>query len=149
MGGVLIRTERNSSPVLGMDDFTIKCASTATRLRFFGVEGDYFHAELSNPEFHGATRIWGYKDYSLHLAELFESMAMNWQGWKDKQEWSSIEGDLHVTCTSDSVGHVFMTVELNNQLSANPFFLKTTLVLEAGQLELLAKEAGRFFGKFA
>ena len=131
-----------------MEEFTISCASRATRLRLHEVEGDYFHAELTNPKFQGAIRIWGFLDHSLGLAELFEWMAVNWQVWKDKKEWTSIEGDLHIAVTADTLGHVFMTVELNNQTSANPFLLKTTLILEAGQLEGLAKEARRFFGRY-
>lgn len=131
-----------------MNDFTIKCARSATRLRLHGVEGDYFHVELANPEFRGASRVWQIPDQQFDLAALFEWMAINWQGWKDEQEWSSIEEDLQVAVATDSLGHVFMTVELNNRNSANPFFLKTTLLLEAGQLEGLAKEARRFFGRY-
>lgn len=94
------------------------------------------------------------KIYNYHYAHgtqgftsLFEDLAKNWRGWAGDKRWESIEGDLKLSCSSDSVGHIEILIELSSVVS-NPvdgWDVRGTLVVEAGQLESIAMDVKRFF----
>ena len=128
-----------------MEEFEIKSAHSASRIRFFGVDGDYFHVETTNPEYSGAVRVWAYTD-SHGLANLFEAVAGDWQGWHGEKKWSSIEGEFSIVATSDKLGHISFAVEMHHDFGATePWRLKATVVVDAAQLEAIAKNAKDFF----
>jgi hypothetical protein len=128
-----------------MDAFEIKSASSASRLRFFGIEGDYFRVEITNPEYSAAVRVWAYTD-SHWLANLFQSIAEEWRGWQGEKKWSSIEGELAVAATSDRLGHISLAVEMRqNYEQGEPWKLKATIIVDAGQLDAIARNAKQFF----
>lgn len=85
--------------------------------------------------------------YSTSPEDLFAQFAENWRGWKGKKEWRSIEGELNLAATTDSLGHITLTAELNPN-GYNPCWSGTlTLVLNAGSLEEIANHAKAFFRK--
>ncbi len=128
-----------------MKEMEIKSAHSATCLRFSDIQGEYFYASLVSPEFSGSVRVWAYTD-SQWLAALFTEMAENWQGWKEELKWSSIEEEFTITCTHDKLGHITLYVEMHHDFgSLEPWRLKASLVVDAGQLETISKDAKKFF----
>lgn len=128
-----------------MDEFEIKSAHSASRIRFFGIERDYFCVEMTNPEYSGAVRVWAYTD-AHGLADLFASIAENWKGWLGEKKWSSIEGEFSIIATSDKLGHISLVIEMHHDFGATePWCLKATVVVDSGQLDAIAKEAKDFF----
>ena len=123
----------------------IKSSHSATRLRFSDIRGDYFHANLTNPEYSGTVKIWAYTD-AHYLVDLLASMAENWQGWTGEKKWSSIEGEFSITCTHDKLGHISLDVEMHQDFE-EPWRLRASLLVDAGQLEKIAKDANKFFNK--
>ena len=79
-------------------------------------------------------------------AEFFTDLARNWRGWSGEKSQASLEGHLSIAATSDSLGHVSMRVVLRGDFGRSDWQAERTIFLEGGQLERLAKEAGRFFG---
>lgn len=78
--------------------------------------------------------------------KLFETLAENWKGWSEEKKWSSIEGEFAITCTHDKRGHIKLDIEMHQEFgSSEPWRLRASLVLEAGQLERIAKDAKEFF----
>ncbi|MEZ4483310.1 MAG: DUF6228 family protein [Syntrophotaleaceae bacterium] len=123
----------------------IKSAHSNTKLRFFNINGDYFHASLTSPEFAGTVRVWVYTD-SLSLADLFVEMANSWAGWSEQKSWASIEGEFSIFCTHDKLGHITINVEMRQEFgSLEPWNIKACLVVDAVQLEKIAKESKMFF----
>ncbi len=128
-----------------MEEFEIKSAHSATRLHFLGIEGDYFRVEMTNPEYSGAVRVWAYTD-AQGLADLFAAIAENWKGWQGEKKWSSIEGEFSIIATSDKLGHISLAIEMHHDFGATePWRLKATVAVDAGQLNAIAKEAEDFF----
>jgi hypothetical protein len=128
-----------------MKEMEIKSAHSGTRLRFSDIQGDYFYATLTSPEYSGTVRIWAYTA-SYGLAELFEAMAKQWRGWTGEMNWSSIEGEFAITCTRDKLGHITLNIEMRQDFGdLEPWRLRAGLVVDAGQLDRIAKDARKFF----
>jgi hypothetical protein len=93
----------------------------------------------------GVVRAWLY-DGAQSLVDFFRSMATEWYGWLGSKTWSSIEGDCSIEATVDRAGHVTLIVKLNQEMGQHdPWSLKASLEVEAGQLEELAKRAKQVF----
>jgi len=75
---------------------------------------------------------------------FFDDMAGSWRGWRGPKDWTSYEGDLQFSATSDGKGHVFLRVKLAAGASDDLWRAETQLLLEAGQLEAYAKEFREF-----
>lgn len=128
-----------------MEEFEIKSAHSASRIRFFGIEGDYFRVEMTNPEYSGAVRVWAYTD-AHGLADFFAAIAENWKGWQGEKKWYSLEGAFSIVATSDKLGHISLAVEMHHDFGATePWRLRATVAVDAGQLDAIAKDAKDFF----
>lgn len=130
-----------------MEEMEIKSARSSTHLRFFDIKGDEFHASLTSPEFSGTVKVWAYTD-AHGIANLFESMAENWRGWNGEKKWASIEGEFAIACIHDKLGHITLNIEMHQDFgSEETWRLKGNLVVDAGQLEAISKDAKMFFKK--
>ena len=128
-----------------MEEFEIKSAHSAARIRFFGIDGDCFHVEVTNPESSGTVGVWAYTDAN-GPADFFAVLSENWRGWQGEKKWSSIEGEFSIVATTDKLGHISLTVEMQHDFgAAEPWRLKATVVIDAGQLEAIAKDAKAVF----
>jgi len=78
------------------------------------------------------------------LASFFSDLAAHWQGWSGKKEWGSLEGELSFTATSDSTGHTSLVVRLRSGPYPYDWTLTATLLIDAGQLEPIAKSMEGF-----
>jgi len=95
----------------------------------FGETG--FSAEISGAPFNGAVRSSTWHNGPPTL--LFQELAQDWKGWRGEKEWAALEGELRLTATCDSRGHIALAVYLSEQ--SGDFTASATIWLEAGQLE--------------
>ena len=80
------------------------------------------------------------------LTELFAELAANWKGWVGAKSWESVEGDFKLSCTCDSLGHVFVKVTLGSNFgSPSEWHVESGLILEAGQLDAIVQDVKLFF----
>ena len=71
---------------------------------------------------------------------FFDSLAESWRGWRGTKDWSSYERDLEFAAAADGKGHVFLRVKLAAGASDDQWRAEVQLLLEAGQLEAVAKQ---------
>jgi hypothetical protein len=85
----------------------------------------------------------------LSPVELFTEMARHWSGWPGTLTWKCFQGKLVLHCSHDRRGHVTIAVQLRSGDMINPddWFVKTSVMIEAGQLEPIARRAKQFFGR--
>jgi len=123
---------------------TIRSAHDGTTLELFERAGRYFLARVIGPNFQGTAKV--YDDSPQHLKRFFSDLAANWKGWKGKKEWQSLESELALCATSDSIGHASLSIELHSGDYPFDWTLLATIELEAGQLERLARSVAAFVG---
>jgi hypothetical protein len=72
-------------------------------------------------------------------------MAEDLKGWKGIREIKSIGGDICLSATTDSLGHIYIIVELMDSPVDADWHVAGTLMIEASSLAKLAKSAKKFF----
>jgi hypothetical protein len=123
------------------DVFQVISRDDQSSLRLEAHDRDYFLAELRGLNLHAQARVGTY--LSGGLADLFGEMARQWRGWEGRKTWSSLEGELHLTAEADRTGHVTLVAELREG-APSVWSVELVLVIEAGQLEQLARQARTF-----
>jgi Family of unknown function (DUF6228) len=121
----------------------IKSARDGTTLEFFDRTANHYKVSLKGSQFHGDAPVYAFEPVS-HLAGFFNDLAVHWRGWSGKKEWGSLEGELSLTATSDSTGHISLSVHLRPGPDPLDWRLSTVLLVEAGQLEQIAFQIERF-----
>jgi hypothetical protein len=101
---------------------------------------NYFVATLEDADLEASSRVYAYRADAL--LTLFRDLAANWRGWEGEKLGSTIEGDLLLTCTSDSLGHTFVKVRLISQM--HNWNVEITLRLDVAQLDKIAKRLKAF-----
>ncbi|MFZ9595110.1 MAG: DUF6228 family protein [Bdellovibrionia bacterium] len=103
-------------------------------------KGEYIDVGIERQSLLASTRVYLYDD-NRSLLRLFEELAANWRGWEGSKDWSSLEGDVTISCTTDNLGHISFNVELTNNNTEPPWTIRTKLTVDAGILEKILKEA--------
>ena len=129
-----------------MTTLAIKSTKGGRTLSFNNRKGDHFDAEISGDSISAKKKVWGHTDTRL-LIDLFESLAKDWKGWEGERQWASIEGDLRLTATCDRWGHIQIEVYFHNNDPDDDWALSAPIFVDAGSLDLLAKEAKGFFSQ--
>jgi Family of unknown function (DUF6228) len=128
-----------------MEEILIKSSESDTHLRFSAIQGDYFNANLASHCYSATVRVWAYTDQH-GLADLFEALAVSWRGWTGEKKWVSLEGEFSITCTHDKLGHIKLDIEMHQDFGTpESWRLKASIIVDAGQLEVIAKDARKFF----
>jgi hypothetical protein len=131
-----------------MSKVTIKSANTGAKLEFSDVKNQYFTVSFSSASLSASHRVWVYcRDYEW-LVHFFLDMAQNWTGWTGAKTWEPIEGGFSFSCTSDSLGHITLDVELEGRDAPELWSVKFKVEVEAGQLETIANQIRRLFEGF-
>jgi hypothetical protein len=138
-----------------LDEFLIQSAAGAASLLFYdrtpadrGQPVAEFQVRLTDHNLSAAGRV--YAGYShAHPAPLFAEMARQWAGWQGELHWRSLEGELTLRCGRDRLGHISIRVELRFGPLHDDWRAAATVMVEAGQLERLARQASTFFGQTA
>jgi hypothetical protein len=109
---------------------------------------DYFAVTMELAGIRAATRVYLYQVEDL--ARFFEAMAVESQGWEGRKQWTSIEDEFEMICTTDGLGHVCTQATLreirDSGVTGCPggWEAKGTLILEAGSLDRIARKLRRF-----
>lgn len=78
---------------------------------------------------------------------FFQDIAQNWRGWEGEKTWYALEGELELTATSDSLGHITIHVQLRPTAGPEGWRVISYAYAEAGQLDSLSRRATQFFGR--
>ena len=134
---------RPSTYPCGMESSAIiKSAHDGTSLELFDRGGGYFLARLVGPNLQGTAKVYEY--VPVHLKAFFDGLAANWQGWPGKRQWGSLEGELSLSATIDSSGHIMLSVEMRSGSYPFDWRLSAMILVEVGQLDRLAASVGEF-----
>lgn len=121
---------------------TIKSAHDGTTLELFDRSNGYYRARLAGPNFQGTGTVYEYElDY---LKAFFVGLAADWKGCSGKRAWSSLEGELSLSATIDSTGHVSVSVQMRSGPYPLDWRLSAVLLVEAGQLDRIADSISAF-----
>jgi len=83
------------------------------------------------------------------LGEFFASMASEWRGWTGEKTWATLDRELELTATADSLGHIRLAFFLRPADTGFNWELRGALELGAGQLEAIAHDVKAAFGQDA
>jgi hypothetical protein len=135
-----------------MQSFVIRNTAGSGALEFFErtpvdprLPIERFKVRLTGLDLSAVGRV--YVSGGGHPAAMFAQMATHWKGWQGEFAWESSEGELTLRCAQDRTGHIYLGVVLRSGPSKADWRVEATVVAEAGQLEEIAQEAGRFFGQ--
>lgn len=135
-----------------MNEFTLSDVNSEGALQLRGdiprgrEECDAFEFEASFCSRWLTATIGVYDVQPQRWATYFADLASNWRGWSGSKICESLEGDLKLEATSDSVGHIRIDVSFQSVHVGPPWSAHCCLFLEAGQLEATANRAKYFFG---
>jgi Family of unknown function (DUF6228) len=80
------------------------------------------------------------------LPAFFSELAADWRGWDGTREWISIEGDLHLVCYHDRLGHVAIEVSMGRlpppRWHEPGWMVKALVTVDPGALQVLATALG-------
>jgi len=135
-----------------MNIFEIKSSDGDGRLLFkgdvprglSGYDGCYFNVSMISTPLSASVRVYEIQPQSW--STFFEDIAANWKGWTGSKEKESLEGHLNVKATSDSLGHVSLHARLSDYASGKSWCAEDVVIVEAGQLDTIARHAKMFFG---
>jgi len=124
----------------------IKSTETDALLEFFDLAGDYFKVSLRSSSHSAVREVYAYTDPE-GIASLFQEAASEWRGWNGTKSWESLEGEFKIELTADKKGHITINIGINHDCgNPEPWRLESCIMIEAGQLETIAKRASQFFG---
>lgn len=125
--------------------FQIKSVESDALLEFFDLAGDYFNVSLRSTSHSAVREVYAYTDPD-GITSLFQEAAGDWRGWSGIKSWESLEGEFKIELKTDKTGHITIDVEINHDCgNPEPWRLKSCIMIEAGQLEAIAKSAIQFF----
>lgn len=136
-----------------MPAFLIKDANSSTTFRFegdipvglTGYDGCTFSASISSHVLSAATTVYDIRPDQW--ATFFNDLAVHWRGWQGVKDHESIEGHLRIEAeAADSLGHITLRMCLRGVDVPHLWMAEISLVVEAGQLDNLARQAQAFFG---
>lgn len=131
-----------------MEQFVIQ--ESGTKLIFFNrlisqagfVES--YDAKIENPFLSAVVRVQRFNCGEENAdVSFFSRLSENWRGWKGQIEYNSLEAEIDLIATSDSTGHIKLSISLTD--SRTDFYVKASMNLDAGQLPLIYLNASKFF----
>jgi len=125
------------------ESLVLKSAHGGAEVRLQRPDATTIDVEINAAGLHARNGV--YELDASSLAQFFKDMARDWRGWPDAREWKSLDSDFSLSCTTDGLGHVFVRLQLYSDCSRTGWAAGADLVLEAGQLDDLARDAARLF----
>lgn len=99
----------------------IKCCKNDGELELSWKEGlsetagqEFFRSNIKSKHLSSYTDVYAFDPFDSKLVRFFENLAENWKGFEGKKEWSSLEGEFSLNCTSDRLGHFAFKVTIRN-----------------------------------
>jgi hypothetical protein len=133
-----------------VDEVIIKSSRSSSELKLSDPKPprsrypvEYLRVSLKDKEIApSSAKVYIYEPHGL--AALFADLATNWRGWEGAKEWSSVEEDFSLSCTSDALGHVALKVTLKSGVYEDDWYLQAVIHIAAGQLEEMAATVKEF-----
>jgi hypothetical protein len=125
--------------------FLVPSRQDGAQLTLRGLDRTHYIADLQAPGLTATANVLRYM--SEGLGDFFRDLAVEYRGWKGVKTWSSLESEITLEAVSDRTGHVFLTVALQRD-AERTWTAEALLVLEAGQLDSLARKARTFEQSF-
>jgi hypothetical protein len=104
---------------------------------------EYFRVTIRGNGLTASARVYAFEPTG-GLEQFLKEIAANWRGWEGEKIWTSLEGELRLGCTSDSLGHIAIEVTLH-EAGAGGWSARDVFHVDAGQLEQIALDVKRFF----
>ncbi|MBA2733704.1 MAG: hypothetical protein H0U54_12520 [Acidobacteria bacterium] len=95
---------------------------------------------IRSPNLSASLQVYAWNPCGSGLEQFFEDLAANWKGWNGEKKWTSLEGELSLVCTTDSVGHISIEVTLFDGWNVRNVFY-----VDAGQLDQIVLDIKKFF----
>jgi hypothetical protein len=136
-----------------MSGFLIKDVNSSTTFRFegsipaglTGYDGCSFSASVSSHVLNAVTKVYDIRPD--RWAAFFWDLAAHWRGWQGVKDHESLEGHLRLEAeAADSLGHIRLRICLRGVDAPHLWMAETSLIVEAGQLDDLARRAEGYFG---
>lgn len=136
-----------------MSGFLIKDVNSSTTIHFegeipsglTGYDGCTFSASVSSHVLSAVTRVYDIRPD--RWAVFFRELATDWRGWQGVKDHESLEGHLRLEAeAADSLGHIRLRICLRGVDAPDLWVAEISLIVEAGQLEDLARRAEAYFG---
>jgi hypothetical protein len=109
-----------------------------------GPEPLFWHVTLVSGGLHARTDLDldAIRHHVAPLGEFFASLAQEWRGWEGARSWGVTP--ITLSATHDGLGHITLAVHLKTNVFREPSWsAAATVVVEAGRLDRLAREASR------
>lgn len=124
---------------------TLKSCTSDAELSFYSDAGGYdLTVAFRSPDLSVTREIYTSPEFPGPLS-LFAALAAETRPWVGSHEWESLEGELKLRVTCDSVGHVLFKIEIGKQSGPAPWAVNTRLLMELGQLPAVGRAAEAFF----
>jgi len=125
----------------------VRSTRSDVSLELTACGGEYVDVSITRHDLTARHKVTVYTDPD-GIARFFRSMAYEWRGWSGSKTWESLEGELRLSASRDSVGHVFVAVGLMTAQGApDPWRVEAELTIEAGMLEQVATDAEALFSQ--
>ena len=124
------------------ESFVVRSTEEGARLELARVDDERFTVHLEHTGISATVVAFSFRTEGL--ASFFASIARDWRGWDGERRWASFENEVELSATADRAGHVRLVVDVNRGWPPNGWHARGTLLLEAGQLDSLAREAVAF-----
>lgn len=102
------------------------------------AEETEFTCRYVSPAFSGLVRCSTY--YTGSPARLFAEFVENWRGWEGEKAWHDIDDALHLVATADRLGHVRISIRMNDHAD---HVLTGAVVIDVGDLDRWAAKMER------
>ena len=124
-----------------MSSLIIKSTHGSTQVELREHDADFFMVTIRDVTLQASAGVYHYGGDGID--KYFADLSENWQGWSGPKEWESLEGTLKLEATADGKGHITLGVQLDY---GTPYYwrIRALLILEAGQLERISKDARKF-----
>ena len=136
-----------------MDEFIIKSSVDSCALIFFdrlpedrSRSMDSFCVKIARGDLSAETNVWAAYQ-GADPSTWLEDISRHWKGWEGERIWESLEHELSLTAKHERFGHIHVRVRMQSGFTERDWRVDAFLLLYAGELESLAKQAPRFFGR--
>jgi hypothetical protein len=122
-------------------------SNSGATIEFSQVQGDSFHLSVLHLNYSASRSVSAYTDPD-GIARLWADAAREWRGWHGAKVWESLEGELRIQLSTDRAGHVELRVRLRSDAGvSDPWSIETSIGLDAGALESIARDAKRLWAQ--
>ena len=115
------------------ESLILRSSADSTQLSLSRIDQHTVLAQLRSTELQASAQLDGLA--VIPFSEFFADLAENWRGWPGTKEWKNVEETLVLVASNDCHGHISLVVDLRSRLGERGWFVRSRIVLDAGQLD--------------